>query len=213
MDLAAHRRDYESHGLEPADVLADPIAQMRRWLEEASTAGLSEPGGMVVCTVDADGRPSARIVLLRVLDERGFGFFTNYDSAKGHDLAGQPYAALCFDWTPLHRQVRVRGPVTKLPEPESDAYFAGRPRGSQIGAWASPQSAVIGDRSQLDRAVTDAAARFGDDEPVPRPANWGGYLVRPDEMELWQGRASRLHDRLRYRRTPDGDWLLERLAP
>jgi len=166
---------------------------------------------MTVSTVGDDGRPSSRYVLLRGLDERGFSFFTNYDSAKGRALAQRPYAALTFGWLALHRAVRVEGDVERLGAAESDAYFASRPRGAQISAWASPQSAVIAGREELDRAMAEVEQRFAGVE-APRPPHWGGFLVRPERVELWQGRPNRLHDRVRYQRDGDG-WRIERLAP
>lgn len=211
MPLEGERREYEGQDLDPADVAADPIEQVRAWLRGAREAGIFEPEAMTLSTIDEDGRPSSRYVLLRGLDERGFSFFTNYESAKGRALAQHPYAALTFGWLVLHRAVRVEGAVEKLPPEESDAYFASRPRGAQISAWASPQSTVIGGRDVLDRAMSEIEARFAGVE-VPRPPHWGGFLVRPNRVELWQGRLNRLHDRLRYVR--DGDaWRIERLAP
>jgi pyridoxamine 5'-phosphate oxidase len=211
LPLEGERRDYEGQHLDPADVAADPIEQVRAWLRGAREAGIFEPEAMTVSTVDGDGRPASRYVLLRGLDERGFSFFTNYESAKGRALAQRPYAALTFGWLVVHRAVRVEGAVEKLPPEESDAYFASRPRGAQLSAWASPQSTVIGGRDELDRAMAEVEARF-DGVAVPRPPHWGGFLVRPDRVELWQGRLNRLHDRLRYVRDGDG-WRIERLAP
>jgi pyridoxamine 5'-phosphate oxidase len=198
-------------GLDPARVAPDPIEQIRAWLEAARAAELHEPEAMTVATVDERGRPTSRYVLLRGLDERGLAFYTNYASAKGRDLDARPYAALTIGWLPLYRAVRVEGPVERLPEGDSDAYFASRPRGSQISAWASPQSAVIPSREVLERAVADAEARFAGGD-VPRPPHWGGYVVRPERVELWEGRPNRLHDRVRYERDGDG-WRIERLAP
>jgi pyridoxamine 5'-phosphate oxidase len=211
LPLEGERRDYEGQDLDSASVAADPIEQVRAWLRGAREAGIYEPEAMTLSTVGDDGRPSSRYVLLRGLDERGFSFFTNYESAKGRALAQRPYAALTFGWLVVHRAVRVEGEVEKLPAEESDAYFASRPRGAQISAWASPQSAVIGGRDELDRAMADIEARFAGVE-VPRPAHWGGFLVRPERVELWQGRLNRLHDRLRYVREGDR-WRIERLAP
>jgi pyridoxamine 5'-phosphate oxidase len=211
LPLEGERRDYEGQDLDPAAVSPDPIEQFRAWLRGARDAGIFEPDAMTVSTVDDEGRPSSRYVLLRGLDDRGFSFFTNYDSAKGRALANRPYAALTFGWLELHRAVRVQGDVERLPAAESDAYFASRPRGAQISAWASPQSTVIAGREELERATAEVEARFSRVE-VPRPAHWGGFLVRPDLVELWQGRRNRLHDRVRYVRDGDG-WRIERLAP
>ena len=205
--MSGEHRDYESPPMEPADVDPDPIAQFRRWLDDARAAGLVEPEAMTVSTT----APAARVVLLRGVDDRGFAFFTNYESAKARELAADPAVALSFAWLPLHRAVRVAGRAERLPEAESDAYFASRPRGSRVGAWASPQSEVIADRAALDAEVAAVEARF-DGRDVPRPPHWGGFLVRPHALEFWQGRPNRLHDRLRYRRE-NGGWLLERLAP
>ena len=197
--------------MDPGDLDPDPIVQFRRWLADAEAAGVAEPGAMVLATASLDGSPSARYVLLRGLDERGFTFFTNYRSAKAGDLDANPRAALVFGWDPLHRQVRVTGPVERVEASESDAYFASRARGSRIGAWASPQSGVLADRAQLEALVAAADARFLSEE-IPRPPHWGGYRVRPEVVEFWQGRQDRLHDRLRYHRAGDG-WTIDRLAP
>ena len=211
-DVARRREDYVSAPLDAVDVAADPILQFERWYAEAVDAGLPEPNAMTLATVDADGRPQARVVLLRGIDAEGFRFYTNHEGAKARELAAHPAAALTFFWPELHRQVRVTGAVRRLGEAESDAYFASRPRGSRIGAWSSPQSQVLADREELDRLVAETEARFAGVQDVPRPPFWGGYLVAPDVVEFWQGRQSRLHDRLRYRREGD-DWVLERLAP
>jgi pyridoxamine 5'-phosphate oxidase len=208
---SGERRDYDGMHLDPAEVAADPIEQFRGWLADAREAGIFEPEAMTVSTVDADGRPASRFVLLRGLDDRGFSFFTNYESAKGRQLAANPHAALTFGWLTLHRSVRVEGSAERLPEPESDAYFATRPRGAQLGAWASPQSIAIESREQLDRALAAAEERFAGGA-VPRPEHWGGFLVRPARVEFWEGRPNRLHDRVRYTRDGDG-WRIERLAP
>ena len=206
------REDYKGHALDVTDVHADPILQFRRWFDEAVGEGVAEPDAMTLATVDAAGDPQARVVLLRGLDERGFAFYTNRESAKARELAGRPRAALTFGWLEIYRQVRVIGDVTTLPDEESDAYFATRPRGAQIGAWASPQSAPIADRATLEARVAEVEERFAGLAEVPRPPFWGGYVVRPETVELWQGRPNRLHDRVRYRR--DGEaWVIERLAP
>ena len=211
------REQYSEAGLREADVADDPIVQFKRWFEEWLAAKPYDANAFIVATTDADGWPSARAVLLKGLDERGFVFHTNRRSAKGLDLEGSQRAALCFLWHPVERQVRVVGTVRHLPDDESDAYFASRPRGAQIAATASPQSQVIAGRAELERLTAETEARFdSDSEAVPRPPHWGGYLVRPLTVEFWQGRRNRMHDRLRYRRSdsPSGaTWLIERLAP
>jgi pyridoxamine 5'-phosphate oxidase len=210
-DLSELRRDYAVGGLDEKDLLDDPVAMFRRWMHDTVTAGLHEPNAMVLSTVSADARPSSRMVLLKGLDERGFVFFTNYGSRKGAELTANPACTLLFPWHPLERQVRVEGTAVRLGEAENDAYFATRPRASQIGAWASPQSQVVPDRAALDQAYDEHAARFGDG-PVPTPPHWGGFRVVHEVVEFWQGRRNRMHDRLLYRRTPAG-WVTERLAP
>ncbi len=198
-------------GLREADAGPDPLALFRAWFAQAEAAALPQPEAMTLATATPDGRPAARVVLLRGLDERGFVFFTNYRSRKGEELAANPRAALVFFWSELHRQVRVEGRVEPVSAAESDAYFRTRPRGSRVGAWASPQSEVIADRAFLEeRARAFAALYPGED--VPRPPHWGGYRVLPEVIEFWQGQPDRLHDRLRYRREGPA-WVRERLAP
>ncbi|HEX7291428.1 MAG TPA: pyridoxamine 5'-phosphate oxidase [Conexibacter sp.] len=194
------------------DLLPDPIALVQRWFAEAEAAGVEQHDAMTLATARPDGRPSARAVLLKGIDARGFAFFTNYESRKGRELDANPYAALVLLWTPLQRQVRVSGRVERLSAEASDAYFATRPRGSQLGAWASQQSRPLPDRAVLEAHWAELEARHAG-TAVPRPPHWGGYRVEPDEIELWQGRADRLHDRFRYLRAPDGGWTHERLAP
>jgi pyridoxamine 5'-phosphate oxidase len=213
MDLSDRRTEYEAAGIDLADTHEDPITQFERWFTEAEAAGVYEPTAMVLSTVAPDGMPSGRYVLLRGVDQRGFAFFTNYDSDKAVDLAASAKAALTFGWLQLHRQVRVTGTVSMTSTAESDRYFATRPRGSQIGAWASPQSRVLADRAALEALVADQEAHHGE-EVIGRPPNWGGYRVAHDTVEFWQGRPSRLHDRIRYRRDPaTAAWIRERLAP
>ncbi len=207
------RRDYDGRPLDPAGVDPDPLRALGAWIEDARAHGVEEPGAMTVATVDAQGRPSSRYVLLRGLDERGLVFFTSYASDKSRDLTANPHCALTFGWLALHRSVRVQGIAERLSATESDAYFATRPRDSRVGAWASPQSSVLASRDELDARVAEAERRFAGVADVPRPEDWGGFLVRPERVELWQGRPSRLHDRVRYDRAADGAWSRVRLAP
>lgn len=205
------RSDYALQGLGEADLDPNPFAQFGRWLNDALAAGLPEPNAMTLATATPEAIPAARIVLLRGMDERGFVFFTNYESRKGAELGTNPNAALVFFWVALQRQVRVEGTVELISESESDNYFNSRPRGSQLGAWASPQSQILSGRDRLEQRVQELELQF-EGRDVPRPPFWGGFRVRPSLIEFWQGRTSRLHDRLRYRRDND-QWLIERLAP
>jgi pyridoxamine 5'-phosphate oxidase len=211
VDIAALRHEYAAAGLAEADLAADPISMFRRWFDEARDGGLVEPNAMVVATASADGRPSVRTVLLKGVGPDGFRFFTNQASRKGRDLAANRACSLLFPWHALERQVRVEGQATPLSREDVAEYFATRPRGSQLGAWASHQSEVVEGRDALRTAYDDAESRF-EGEDVPVPDEWGGYLVRPEAVEFWQGRTSRLHDRLVYERAGDG-WATHRLAP
>lgn len=211
-DVASWRAEYADRGLDVADLDPDPIVSFRRWLDDAAHVGLHEPNAMVLSTSGPEG-PASRMVLLKSVDARGFAFFTNYGSRKGHELVADPACALLFPWHPVERQVRVEGYAQRLSPEESDAYFATRPRGSQLGAWASPQSEQVPDREWLEERYAATTDRFVDTPLVPRPAYWGGFLVRPHRIEFWQGRPGRMHDRLRFDRLDDGCWQLERLAP
>lgn len=213
ISLSAVRKDYKVGELVEGSVLADPIEQFKDWLKLACSENMVEPNAMNLATCAADGRVSSRMVLLKEVDERGFVFFTNYESRKAEEIAVTSRAALCFWWGPLARQVRVEGTVTKVSEEESDEYFHSRPRGSQIGAIASPQSRVLSAYTDLEERVAEVEQQYADTEQVPRPAHWGGYLVVPDVIEFWQGRPSRLHDRLRYRSVEQNQWQVERLSP
>lgn len=210
-DPADLRRDYRSGTLTDDGVGADPFALFAAWFADAVASGMVEPNGMTLATCDAQGRPSARVVLLKGFDRGGFHWYTNYESRKARDLATNPHAALLFWFDRLERQVRIEGAAEPLPAAVSDDYFASRPRGSQLGAWASPQSRPIAHRDELERREREVAERFGDG-PIPRPAHWGGYNLVPDAFEFWQGRASRLHDRFRFERAGDS-WTRRRLAP
>ncbi|MFM7262349.1 MAG: pyridoxamine 5'-phosphate oxidase [Acidimicrobiales bacterium] len=211
MGIADRRIQYETAGLDRGDLLDDPIAQLLLWYSQAEEAGCTEPNAMTVSTVDADGRPDSRVVLARGIDEHGVTFFTNRESTKGREIGTNPVASAVFGWLEIHRQVRIRGPVSRAGDAASDAYFASRPRASQIGAWASPQSEAIADRAELERRVADVEQRFAGVE-VLRPPHWGGFVLGIDEIEFWQGRPSRLHDRFLYVRSGDS-WTVSRLAP
>src|SRR5437660_3672431 len=233
MSIADLRREYNLGSLRRSDLAADPIAQFKQWFDQETGArssgrlrkifigvykallGGSTPvdvTAMTLATADKEGRPSARVVLLKGVDERGFIFFTNYDSRKGQELAENPEAALVFYWADLERQVCVAGEVTQLPVEESEAYFQARPRGSQLAAWASKQSATVRDRAELEAHWKELEARYGTGE-VPKPPFWGGYVLKPTRIEFWQGRPNRLHDRFRYMRHVDNTWVIERLSP
>ncbi|MEX0692738.1 MAG: pyridoxamine 5'-phosphate oxidase [Gemmatimonadales bacterium] len=210
MDLADRRRDYDSSALDERDVSPDPLVQFAQWYSAAEAAGIPDANAAALATAH-DGRPAVRIILLKGVVEGAFQFFTNWESRKAHELDGNPQASLLFFWQPLERQVRIEGTAVRVTTEVADAYFATRPRESQLGAWASPQSATLPDRDTLIRAYKDAERRFGD-APIPRPVHWGGYALTPSVIEFWQGRAGRLHDRLVYRREKAG-WSLTRLAP
>lgn len=205
------RKDYTLNGLDKVDVLANPIEQFRVWFEAALSAGVPEPNAMHLSTVTADGRPDGRIVLIKEISDAGFVFYTNYESRKGRELTERPVAALTFFYPELERQIRIEGRVEKVGADASDAYFNSRPRGSQIGAWVSQQSHVVASRDALENRQRELETQF-DGQPVPRPPHWGGFRVVPDALEFWQGRPSRLHDRIRYR-LQDGNWIIERLSP
>ncbi|MFZ6689140.1 pyridoxamine 5'-phosphate oxidase [Undibacterium sp. SXout11W] len=211
MSIADLRKDYQQASLTETDVNTDPFEQFGTWFEQALKADVTEANAMSLSTVNAEGRPSSRIVLIKEFDHRGFCWFTNYDSAKGHDLATNPYAALLFFWTALERQVRIEGKIEKITAEENDAYFHSRPLGSRQGAHASHQSQPIANRAALEEQLVAVLEKFGDQPP--RPEHWGGYRLVPEKIEFWQGRSSRLHDRIVYTRNADQTWSITRLQP
>ncbi len=213
LNLADLRLNYANQTLDEQDASPDPFEQFKRWFQEAIDSELREPNAMTLATANRQGRPSARIVLLKGFDEQGLVFFTNYESRKGQDLAENPQAALLFNWLELERQVRFEGMVEKIPVEASQAYFQSRPKGSQIGAWASPQSQVIADRSILEANEQRLAQQYADAEALPLPPFWGGYRLSPSVIEFWQGRPSRLHDRIVYTKETVDNWLIKRVAP
>ncbi|HXQ80854.1 MAG TPA: pyridoxamine 5'-phosphate oxidase [Opitutaceae bacterium] len=212
MTLAEQRKEYTLAGLSEKDLARDPFRQFENWFQEVEAAKIPEPNAAVLATAAKDGRPSARMVLLKAVDGRGFVFYTSYDSRKGRELEANPRAAYVFPWIALERQVIVEGAVTKVAREESEAYFHSRPRASQLASWASPQSAIIAGRDALDDAMKALERKYAGRE-APLPPNWGGFRIVPDTVEFWQGRRNRLHDRLRYRREAGGAWVVERLAP
>ena len=207
------RKEYERGRLLETDVSADPLQMFNEWMAAAVAANIREPNAMTVATATPEGRPSARVLLLKSVDERGFSFFTNYDSRKGEELAANPWAALCFWWSSLERQIRIEGKVEKLPAEESDAYYNSRPLGARVGAHASAQSQVIPNRDDLEARYFALMANYSEENPPIRPPYWGGYLLRPVVIEFWQGGPHRLHDRLRYSGSVQTGWKIERLSP
>lgn len=212
LEIAALRHDYRAHGLRRADLDPDPIKQFAKWFGEAAAAQIRDLNAMSLATVSADGKPSVRIVLLKAISERGFVFFTNYESEKARQLEANPHAGLNLFWIQLERQIRIDGVVEKTSHKESEEYFHSRPAGSQLGAWASRQSEVIPNREALEAKLTEVTDRFAGGV-IPLPPHWGGFRVVPDRIEFWQGRTNRLHDRFRYTRQGDGSWTIERLSP
>jgi len=212
MSLAEHRKDYSMTGLLEKDLARDPFRQFEKWFQEAEAARVVEPNAMTLATCTRDGRPSARTVLLKDVDGRGFVFYTNYESRKGRELGENAHATLVFPWLALERQVIVEGTVTRTSREESEAYFHSRPHASQLAAWASQQSSILAGRAVLEDAFKQVEKKYAG-LPVPLPPHWGGFRLSPDLVEFWQGRRSRLHDRLRYRREKDGSWSVERLSP
>ena len=213
-ELAGMRVDYVGEGLDVEGLAGTWHEQLTKWLGEAQEAGFPEVNAMVLATANAEGQPSSRTVLCKGLDERGVVFYTNYTSSKSHDLRVVRYASATFPWYAQHRQVHLRGPVEEVTPEETEEYWATRPRGSQLGSWASPQSTVVRDRRVLDDALAAIASRFPEDEPVPVPGHWGGWRILPEQVEFWQGRSNRMHDRLRFVLDPiDRSWAIRRVAP
>lgn len=212
MNLSDLRRNYTSKTLDEKDVMPDALLQFNAWMDEAIECKVHEPNAMALATVNADGRPSTRIVLLKEVHDGGFVFFTNYHSHKGRDIAANPHVAACFLWHDLERQIRIEGVAEKVSDSASEAYFHSRPRGSQLGAMVSAQSTVIAGRRELEEAYKYLDEKYAHID-IPKPAHWGGYIIKPSVIEFWQGRTSRLHDRLRYRHMSNNSWLIERLAP
>ncbi len=212
MALADMRKDYSLAGLLEKDLAKNPFRQFEQWFQEAEAAKIAEPNAMTLATAGRDGRPSARTVLLKGCDGRGFVFYTNYESRKGRELDANPRATLLFPWVAMERQIIIEGAVTRVSREVAEAYFHSRPRGSQLAAWASPQSTAVAGRAVLEESYRVVDKKY-EGRTVPLPPNWGGFRLAPETVEFWQGRRSRLHDRLRYRREPGGDWVVERLAP
>lgn len=212
MALADMRKDYSLAGMLEKDLAKNPFRQFERWFQEAEAAKIPEPNAMTLATTGRDGRPAARTVLLKGCDGRGFVFYTNYESRKGRELDANPRAALLFPWVTMERQITIEGPVARVTREESETYFHSRPRASQLAAWASPQSTAVAGRAVIEESYRVIEKNYEGRE-VPLPPNWGGFRLTPETVEFWQGRRSRLHDRLRYRREPGGDWVIERLAP
>jgi pyridoxamine 5'-phosphate oxidase len=212
MSLSDLRREYALAGLKESDLDPSPFKQFDKWFQQALAAGLPEPNAMTLATATLDGKPSARVVLLKGFDERGFVFFTNYESQKGLELSANPHAALVFYWIELERQVRISGRVSRVSSEESETYFHSRPTGSQLSAWASQQSEVVSERKILEDRLEELTHEY-QSKPIPLPPFWGGYRVAPETLEFWQGRPNRLHDRLRYTLQPGSQWLIERLSP